>query len=233
MSKPGFETYRESSIVLETGEQLRNDVQLKVGSASETVSVMADVAPLNTENGQIKGAVIAQQEIQDVPLDGRDFTDIAFLVPGVVPNAQGGAGTGMSVNGARGDNTDFRLDGFDDRNARGAAAQLRPNIDALEEFKMETSGFSAHYGNVAGGIMNMVLKSGTNQLHGTVFEYVRNDLFDARSFFDPYQLAPAPQSVWSNGLRAGGPSQSCTTATTGRSSCSVGKAIATPTARPA
>src|SRR5205085_958523 len=171
--KPGFEGYRESKITLETGEQLRNDVQLKVGSASETVSVVAEVAPLNTENGQIKGAVITQQEIQDMPLDGRDFTDIAFLVPGVVPGAQGGSGA-MSVNGARADNTGFRLDGFDDRNARGAAAQLRPNIDALEEFKMETSGFSAKYGNVAGGIMNMVLKTGTNKLHGTVFEYLRN-----------------------------------------------------------
>src|SRR5581483_956900 len=188
VAKPGFETYRESSIVLETGQQLRNDVQMKVGSASETVSVVAEVAPLNTENGQIKGAVIVQQEIQDMPLDGRDFTDIAFLVPGVVPGAQGGTGA-MSVNGARADNTGFRLDGFDDRNARGAAAQLRPNIDALEEFRMETSGFSAKSGNVAGGIMNMTLKTGTNQLHGTVFEYMRNDVFDGRGFFDPYRLA--------------------------------------------
>jgi hypothetical protein len=187
VSKPGFETYRESSIKLETGQQLRNDVQLKVGSATETVNVVAEVAPLNTENGQLKGAVITQQEIQDMPLDGRDFTDIAFLVPGVVPGAQGGTGA-MSVNGARADNTGFRLDGFDDRNARGAAAQLRPNIDALEEFRMETSGFSAKYGNVAGGVMNMVLKTGTNQFHGTVFEYLRNDFFDARGFFDPYRL---------------------------------------------
>jgi hypothetical protein len=187
IEKPGFETYRESKLVLETGQQLRNDVQMKVGSASETVSVVAEVAPLNTENGQIKGAVIVQQEIQDMPLDGRDFTDIAFLVPGVVPGAQGGTGS-MSVNGARADNTGFRLDGFDDRNARGSAAQLRPNIDALEEFRMETSGFSAKYGNVAGGIMNMVLKTGTNQLHGTVFEYLRNDAVDARGFFDPYRL---------------------------------------------
>jgi hypothetical protein len=187
-TKPGFNTYLESRLVLETGQQLRNDIELKIGAVSETVSVTAEVAPLNTQDGAIKGAVVVQQEIQDVPLDGRDFTDIAFLVPGVVPNAQGGAGSNMSVNGARGDNTGYRIDGFDDRNPRGAAAQLRPNIDALEEFKMETTGFSAQYGKMAGGIMNMVLKSGTNRLHGTLFEYVRNDMFDARSFFDPVKL---------------------------------------------
>ena len=121
-----------------------------------------------------------------MPLDGRDFTDIAFLVPVWCRGA--GRNRRMSVNGARADNTGFRLDGFDDRNARGASAQLRPNIDALEEFRMETSGFSAKYGNVAGGIMNMVLKTGTNQLHGTVFEYLRNDMFDGRGIFDPYRL---------------------------------------------
>ena len=187
-SKAGFDTYLESKLLLETGQQLRNDIQLKVGSVSETVNVTAEVAPLNTQDGAIKGAVVVQQEIQDVPLDGRDFTDIAFLVPGVLPKAQGGAGSNMADQRARGDNTDFYVDGFSDRNARGANAQLRPNIDALEQFKMEVSGFSAQYGKMAGGVMNMVLKSGTNQLHGTVFEYVRSDMFDARSFFDPVKL---------------------------------------------
>ena len=149
---------------------------------------MAHPAILNTQDGAIKGAVVVQEEIQAVPLDGRDFTDIAFLVAGVVPIAQGGAGSAMAINGARSDNTNFYMDGFSDRNARGAAAQLRPNVDAIEEFKMEVSGFSAQYGKMAGGILNMVLKSGTNQLHGTVFEYFRNDVFDARSFFDPVRL---------------------------------------------
>lgn len=74
---------------------------------------------------------------------GRDFTDLAFLVPGVTQNAQGGAGSGFAINGARGDNTSFYVDGFSDRSPRGAAPQLRPNIDALQEFKMEVSGFSA------------------------------------------------------------------------------------------
>ena len=188
-SRTGFSNYRATRIALESGQTLRHDIALQLGSVSETINVQAEIAVLNTENGAINGDVIVQQEIADMPLNGRDFTDLAFLVPGVLPNAQGGAGSGMAINGARGDNTNFYLDGMNDRNSRGAAAQFRPNIDALEEFKMEVGGFSAEYGRMAGGILNMTLKSGTNQYHGTLFEYFRNDVFDARSFFDSRRLA--------------------------------------------
>src|ERR1700733_11803827 len=80
------------------------------------------------------------------------------------------------------------LDGFDDRNSRGAAADFRPNIDALQEFKMETSGYSAEYGKMAGGILNMTIRSGTNDYRGALFEYFRNNFFDARNFFSPTNL---------------------------------------------
>src|SRR5215467_11892311 len=83
--KQGFHTYRETGIVLETGQTLRGDIKLEVGSVTETISVKAEVAPLNTENGMIKGEVIVYAEIQDMPLNGRDFTELAMLVPGVVP----------------------------------------------------------------------------------------------------------------------------------------------------
>ena len=154
--KQGFHAYRETGIVLQVGQTWRADVRLTVGSMAETVSVSAEIALLNTENGSIKGDVIVQAEIQDIPLNGRDFTELALLVPGVLPNAQGGAGSFASINGARGDNTNFRVDGFDDRNIRGAAAQYRPNVDAMQEFKMEVSGYSAEYGKMAGGVLNMV-----------------------------------------------------------------------------
>ncbi|MBI3683704.1 MAG: TonB-dependent receptor [Acidobacteria bacterium] len=186
--KEGFRSYRATGIVLETGQNLRRDVRLMVGSVTESVTVSAEVPPLNTENGTIKGDVIIQAEIQEIPLNGRDFTELAFLVPGVVPNAQGGAGSFASINGARGDNTNFYVDGFNDRNIRGAAAQLRPNMDALQEFKMEVSGYSAEYGKMAGGILNMVLRSGTNQFHGNLFEYFRNEVFDSRAYFDKEKL---------------------------------------------
>ncbi|MEZ5395902.1 MAG: TonB-dependent receptor [Bryobacterales bacterium] len=144
----------------------------------------AQLVTLNTENGTIKGDVIVQEEIQELPLAGRDFTDLAFFTPGVVPKAEGGQGSFANINGARASNTNFFVDGFDNRNARGAAAQIRPNIDALQEFKMEVSGYSAEYGRMAGGILNMSLRSGTNEFHGNINYFLRNDINDARGFFE-------------------------------------------------
>ena len=181
----GFRNYNKSGIVLEIGQALRSDIRLEVGAVTESVNVTAEVAALNTESGTVKGDVIVQQELVDLPLEGRDFTDLAFLVPGVMPKAQGGQGSALNVNGARADSTNFYVDGFSNRNPRGAAAQVRPNMHAMQEFKMEVSGYSAEYGRMAGGIMNMALKSGTNQFHGDVFEFVRNNVVDSRSFFDP------------------------------------------------
>src|SRR5437867_3281145 len=180
----GFRSYEETGIVLEIGQTMRNDIMLAIGSVNESVSVTAEIAPLNTENGAIKGDVIVQQEIMDLPLDGRDFTDLAVLVPGVMPNAQGGQGSFASINGARSDSTNFYVDGFNNRNAQGANAQVRPNMEAMQEFKMEVAGYSAEIGRMAGGVLNMVMRSGTNQFHGALFEYIRNDVIDARGFFD-------------------------------------------------
>jgi len=89
--------------------------------------------------------VIVEAEIQDIPMNGHDFTELAFLVSGVVPNAEGGTGSFASIHGERGGNTNFRVDVFDDRNIRGAAAEFRPSIDATQEFKMEVSGYWAEY----------------------------------------------------------------------------------------
>jgi hypothetical protein len=192
--KEGFHAYHETGIVLATGQELRSDLKLSVGAVSDSVNVTAEVAPLNTENGMIKGAVVTTQEVADMPLNGRDFTELALYVPGVVAIAQGGEGTYI-VNGNRGDTTNFLLDGIDDRNIRGAAPQLRPNIDSLQEFKMEVSGFSAEYGKMAGGVLNMVLKSGTNSYHGVLFEYFRNQDVDAKAYFDT-SLLPFHQNQW-------------------------------------
>ena len=187
-NSPGFETYRETGLVLETGQTFHADIKMVVGSVSEAVEVTADVANLNTDNGMIKGYVVTKAEIEDMPLITRDFTELALYVPGVVAAPAGEPGTFASINGARADSTNFLVDGIDDRNVRGAAAQLRPNLDAMQEFKMEVSGFSAEYGKMAGGILNMVLKTGTNSYHGTAFEYLRNDFFDAKAYFDSQKL---------------------------------------------
>ena len=184
----GFETYRQTEIVLETGQALRADIKLTIGSVNETVSVTAQAATLNTENGMVTGQMITSNEIDNMPLNGRDFNEQALYVPGVSMGISGAAGSFAAINGARQDNTNFVVDGIDDRNVRDGTANFRPPIDSIQEFSMEVGGYSAEYGKMAGGILNMTLKSGTNQYHGTLFEYFRNDFFDAKAYFDVTRL---------------------------------------------
>ena len=179
----GFRTLRLDGLELQVEQVARLDLKLDVGSISETVEVTASIPVLNTENAS-RGDVIVSQEVLEMPLDGRDFNDLAFLVPGVTRAAQGSTGSNLSVNGARQNNSNFFVDGFNNQNSRQGNAQARPPIDAVQEFKMQVSGYSAEYGRLAGGVMNLALKSGTNQLHGSLFEFLRNDVFDARNFFD-------------------------------------------------
>lgn len=183
VTSEGFQQHVERGIVLRTSDNRRIDIELQLGQVTESVTVDAQMVALNTENGMIKGDVIVMEEIQELPLASRDFTDLAFFVPGVVPRGSA-QGSFASINGARPTNTNFYVDGFDNRNPQGGAAQVRPNIDALQEFKMEVSGYSAEYGRMAGGILNMSLRSGTNQPHGNVSYFLRNDALDARTFFD-------------------------------------------------
>jgi outer membrane receptor protein involved in Fe transport len=168
---------------LQVEQTARLDAQLQIGTTSETVEVKADVPLLNTETSS-RGDVITSTEITEMPLNGRDFNDLAFLVAGVQPAEQGGKGSPYVANGARADASNVLIDGLNDENPRDAGAQARPPLDSLQEFKFQTSGYSAEYGRLAGGVVSMVLKSGGNQLHGALFEYLRNDLFDARNFFD-------------------------------------------------
>lgn len=179
----GFKRARESALELQIDQAARLDIALQPGDIIESVEVTAELPVLNSENA-VKGDVITSQEIVEMPLDGRDFADLAFLVPGVSRRAQGGSGSAFAINGARGDNTNFVIDGFNDRNIRGAGVQVRPPIDAMQEFKMQVSNYPAEYGQLAGGVMNMVLKTGGNAFHGAVFEFLRNDRLDARKFFD-------------------------------------------------
>ncbi len=180
---PGFKELRESNLTLEVDQQGRLDAQLEVGAVKQSVEVKADVPLLNTETAS-RGDVITTPEIVEMPLNGRNFTDLAFMVPGVEPSEQHYKGSPYQVNGARADSGDILIDGFSDESPRDAGAQVSPPLDSLQEFKLQTSNYSAEYGRLAGGVTNMLLKTGGNQLHGTMFEFVRNDLFDARNFFD-------------------------------------------------
>jgi hypothetical protein len=181
--KAGFRQVHESGLELQVDQTARMDARLEIGAVSETVEIKADTTLINTETSS-RGDVITSRELTEMPLNGRDFNDLAFLVAGVQPAEQGGKGSAYVVNGARADASNVVIDGLNDQNPRDAGAQARPPLDSLQEFKLQTSGYSAEYGRLAGGVVNMVLRSGTNQIHGSLFEFVRNDLFDARNFFD-------------------------------------------------
>jgi hypothetical protein len=183
IEKDGFKLVRARSVELQVGQTARLDVLMEVGSAIQSVEVTAAAPAVNTENAT-RGDVIAPNEITEMPLNGRDFNDLAFLVAGVQAAEQSAKGSPYVVNGARADASNVTIDGINDFNPRDAGAQARPPLDSLQEFKLQTSGFSAEYGRLAGGVVTMALKSGGNDLRGSIFEFVRNDLFDARSFFD-------------------------------------------------
>ncbi len=124
MEKSGFSTQRETGIELQVDQTARLDLVLRLGSVSESVVVSADVPLLNTESGT-RGDVIVTEEIVEMPLDGRSVTDLAFLVPGVTPSAQGGIGSGFNIAGTRGDNANFLVDGFNDRRSGLRADDVR------------------------------------------------------------------------------------------------------------
>ncbi len=221
----GFRTVRQTDIVLEMDQVARMDIKLDVGAVSQTVEVVEAGAPLiNTDNGT-KGQVMTADEIVEMPLNGRNITDLGTLAAGITPNNTQLQGSGFAINGARPDNTNFIIDGFSSRESLFGGALTSPNLDALQEFKMQTNNFSAEYGRMAGGVMNMVLKSGTNQYHGTLFEFLRNDAVDARSFFD-VRKSELRQNQF--GAQIGGPVDipKIYHGKTAPSSCSAGKACA-------
>ncbi|NOT62988.1 MAG: hypothetical protein HOP19_22500, partial [Acidobacteria bacterium] len=133
------------------------------------------------------GAVTSAAEIAELPLDGRNFSDLALLTGGVIPRGDGGDGS-FAVNGGRGDNTGFLLDGMNNTQRRNTGVVINPPIESIQEFKMLTSGFSAEYGRYAGGMLTAVTKSGSNKLRGSLYEFMRNDVFDAKGYFDPSRL---------------------------------------------
>ena len=179
----GFRAYQRGEFTLEVSQTLRLDIPLEVGTASESITVSEAPPALNTESAT-RGEVTTQDEIKEMPLDGRNFSDLAYLTGGVIPKGDGNDGT-YAVNGARADNTGFLLDGMNNTQRRNTGAIASPPIEGIQEFKMLTSGFSAEYGRYAGGMLTVVTKSGTNRLRGALYEFMRNDVLDAVGYFDP------------------------------------------------
>ena len=181
VSRQGFRTYRRIGVIITVRRQARLDVALELGAVREQVAVEADASVLNTVDGRIKGEVTPREEILALPLRDRDYSNLAFLTPGVVEKARG-RGSFISVNGSRPDQTNFYVDGWSTRNVGDGGVLVQPNFDAVREVRMETSGYSAEFGRYAGGILHVALRSGTNQFHGAFFEQLRNSKFNSRRF---------------------------------------------------
>ena len=219
VTKTGFRTQTESGVQVTVSTMQRVDVKLTTGQVTERVEVTADVPLIQSSSTSVGGTLEASQ-IAELPVNGRDFIKVAELVPGAASDASGvsdsaGSFGQFSINGGRGRSNNYLLDGTDindgyrndsainEAGVFATPATLLP-IDAIQEVAV-LSGTEAEYGRNSGAIVNVVTKSGTNQLHGSLFEFLRNNWLDARNFFN---TKPDPQSTFRNnqfGGALGGP----------------------------
>jgi hypothetical protein len=204
VTQSGFNTYRQTGILLDVNSAKVLNIKLNLGKISEKVEVSTAAIQLDTASTQ-NGEVIRAQTITSVPLVTRSYTDLLALQPGVTPTSSGLAGgqggqfsaTGftfnnisgdlnagnLSVNGQRESSNGFLLNGTTVQEFAFSGAGIIPNLDSIAEFRIVTNNFDAEYGNYAGGQINVITKSGTNRFHGSAFEFLRNRSFDARNYF--------------------------------------------------
>jgi hypothetical protein len=211
----GFRTEVRQNIVLDVQQSLKLDFNLQVGSVTETTSVIGETPLIETENASL-GDVIAAQQVELLPLNGRRYTDLATLTTGVAKIAEGpvngastptngNAGGSFSVNGTRGDQNNFVLDGIDNNSNDNGDVAIVSSVDAIAEFKVQTSNYSPEFGRSGGAVVNATTKSGTNQFHGSAWEFLRNDKFDARGYFESPTDPKAPYKQNQFGATIGGP----------------------------
>lgn len=195
VQRDGFKTVQETGITLLVNQGAVFNFALQIGDLQQSISVSAEASEVQSSTAEL-GAVISEKAVNDLPLNGRNFTEMLQLAPGVsrvtvAQNGTGGAGSAKptgaftfpAVNGQRNRSNMFALDGANDLGSYSGTYNYEPIVDDIQEFKVQTHSDLAEFGQVAGGIVNIVTKSGTNSLHGTFWEYVRNSAFDARSYF--------------------------------------------------
>ncbi len=198
----GFKTYQQAGIVLDANAAIRVDVKLELGEVAEKVVVASEAVRVETQSTQM-GEVINAEKMTAVPLNGRDFTNLLSLQPGVVPfqyadslqdsnlsdrtvSGSDSLNSGnQSINGQRETSNGFMVNGATVEEGKNNGTSVIPNLDSIEEFRIITNNFDAEYGNYSGGQVNVVTKSGANQVHGSGFEFNRNTAFNARNFFSP------------------------------------------------
>jgi hypothetical protein len=200
-SLSGFATETQKGVTLTVGREAVVNVTLRVGVAAQSVSVTAEAPLLDTTNASV-AYLVDDQKIRELPLNGRDYTQLALLQPGVADegfvrqDASTGTGIAMSISGAQTNQNVFLLDGQSINDASGitpgSAAGTNLGIDAIQEFNVITTDYSPEFGINLGGVINVVTRSGTNDFHGSAFEFLRNSFLDAKNFFDLPSPAPIP-----------------------------------------
>jgi len=204
----GFKKHVQSGIVLQLNETAALNVVVELGSVTEVIDITADVPLLETAQAT-QGQVIGNNRIVDMPLNGRNYIQLALLSSGAIDPLGGRAG-GFSSGGMRITENNYMLDGVDNNNVQIAnqgrqAEAVRPSVDAIQEFKVSTNSFSGEYGRAMGGVVNVSIKSGSNDLHGTAYEFLRNEVFDAKNLFDPVDADKPPFKRNQYGFSVGGP----------------------------
>ena len=184
--RTGFKKYSRPELTVNVSENTRVDISLDTGDISDTVTVTGEAALVETSTAT-EGTLISSASIRQLPLNGRNALQLQLLAPGVTAHGaeSGGENRGVSINGSRGTMNNYTLDGANAVDGFTNTAQVVPSPDALQEFSVVQFALSAENGRTAGGTINVVTKSGTNNVHGSVFEFLRNDKLNARSFFAP------------------------------------------------
>src|SRR3989442_490378 len=215
----GFKKTVASAVDLHVSENKVVNLDVQVGQVSETVTVASEAAPVETRSGEVS-SLITEKQVTELPLNGRNYAQLALMVPGVSPVTQAGAGgafgtngTGldshvdMSVNGNQSNANMWTVDGVNNMDVGSNATLLIfPSIDSIQEFRVERNSFSAEYGQAQGAVINLITKGGSNQFHGTGFEFLRSDKLNATNFFLNRAGQPKSQLKYNNyGFNLSGP----------------------------
>ena len=218
-TRSGFKPVVYRNFVLQVGQSARLDIRMDVGGVEQTVEVVGTIPLLQTENASV-GQVISQQAVNTLPLNGRNFVQLAILAPGVsgLDYAQPGTintgkrpdelrpgGTAIQVNGGVSFSNQVLLDGIDNTEMISQTFIVRPAVEGIQEFKVLTNNAGAEYGRTIGAVVVVTTKSGSNQFHGSLFEFLRNERLDARNFFARPDAPKPPFKLNQYGASLGGP----------------------------
>src|SRR5215217_4434417 len=207
----GFKKTILTGVDLHVNENKTLNIELQVGQVTETVTVTSDAAPVETRSGEVS-SLISEKQVTELPLNGRNYAQLALMVPGVSPVTQSGAGgafatrgTGlnsgvdMSVNGNQSNSNLWTVDGVNNMDVGSNRTLLVfPSIDSIQEFRVERNSFSAEFGQAQGAVVNLITKGGSNDFHGSLFEFFRNDALNANHFFLNRSGQPKPQLNYNN-----------------------------------